>query len=226
MLRRLRETGYPIPRYVATGRLGGGTYVVQEALPGTPLRRVPTRLLPRILALNDLQRGRWVSNGPRWPAPIVDDTLRGGDGYCLLDPMRAYSPATARLLRVLQQIVATHADGPVTTDDVVHFDFNPSNLLAAGNQISGVIDWEGACAGDRAFDLATLLFYSYDVRPIRDALREWVVNLSGPTALALYLAHLTHRQVDWSIRHHGSAEVERWLRVATAILHALDTETG
>jgi hypothetical protein len=225
-VRRLGLVGYPVPRYLASGHLADGTYVIQETLPGTPLGRVLPELLPRVLALNDLQRGRAVPSEPRWPARIVDDTLRGGDGYCLLEPMQSHSAETSRLLDALQGIVAANAGVAVPTDDVVHFDVNPSNILIADEHISGVVDWEGACAGDRAFDLATLLFYSYEVQPVREALWDRVVSLSGPAALALYLAHVIHRQIDWSIRHHGPADVDRWLQLATSIMAELAPGTG
>ena len=58
---------------------------------------------------------------------------------------------------MLQAVVLAHRDEHFETNDVVHFDFNPSNILLENGQVSGVIDWEGACAGDCTFNLATLL---------------------------------------------------------------------
>ncbi len=43
-------------------------------------------------------------------------------------------------------------------DDVVHLDFHPGNLLASNGIITGVVDWDGAARGHRAFDLVTLRF--------------------------------------------------------------------
>jgi len=69
--------------------------------------------------------------------------------------------------------------------------------------ITGVIDINPPLlAGDRAFDLATLLFYHYDHDDIRDVLRARLLNMAGPEAARTYLAHMVLRQVDWSLRHH------------------------
>lgn len=59
-----------------------------------------------------------------------------------------------------------------------------------------------ALTGDRAFDLATMLFYLYDRHDIRERLRGRVLELTSRRALSAYLAHMLLRQVDWSLRHH------------------------
>jgi len=57
-------------------------------------------------------------------------------------------------------------------DDFVHYDFTLANLLTTGRGISGVVDINPpALTGDRAFDLATMLFYLYDRHDIREQLR-------------------------------------------------------
>ncbi len=74
-------------------------------------------------------------------------------------------------------------------------------------------------AGDRAFDLATLLFYYYDHDEIRERLRARLLELAGPAAARAYLAHLVLRQVDWSLRFHPAAiATQRHLRLASAIM--------
>jgi len=64
-------------------------------------------------------------------------------------------------------------------------------------------------AGDRAFDLATLLFYLYDQDDIRDPLRARLMDLAGPQPTCAYLAHMVLRQVDWSLRFHPAAAATR-----------------
>jgi hypothetical protein len=59
----------------------------------------------------------------------------------------------------------------------------------------------GLTAGsDRAFDLATLLFYLYDHSDAGDLLRARLLDLTGPRPACAYLAHMLLRQVDWSLR--------------------------
>jgi hypothetical protein len=53
------------------------------------------------------------------------------------------------------------------------------------------------------------------------ALWQTILKHSGPEGGAVYLAHLIHRQVDWSIRYHTAEAIEHWLRIAAAILDDL-----
>ncbi len=223
---RLRSRWYPVTRYVVRGLHPSGAYVVQSALPGAPVRRLSPTQIEQIIALNDRQRGLATPATSPWPARVVADSLRGGDGYCLLDPMRRHAPTTARLLEIVQELIAQHSGVPMPTDDVVHFDFQPSNILAMPDRISGVVDWDSACDGDRAFDLATLLFYVYDRDAPRDALWRRLAEIADPRASTVYLAHVVHRQVDWSIRHHDHATVDRWLERARIVLQDLPARTG
>ncbi len=229
---RLRAIGYPAPRYRLVGVAPplGIVYSVQEELPGTPLGgRLDRPLLDRLLDLNALQRGQAVAPIGGWPRPVADSVLRGGDGFCLLDPLRSYSAATAALLGVLQRLAAGGGDERPPTNDVVHFDFQGSNILADGVGVSGVVDWEGCRAGDRAFDLATLFFYAGagDAAEADQVERLWrrLVARTGPRLLGVYLAHLVLRQVDWSIRFHDRAAVEHWLARADGVLRRLSAAT-
>jgi hypothetical protein len=223
---RLRSRWYPVPRYVARGLHPGGRYVVQTALPGAPVTRLNPPQVEQIIALNDIQRDLASPPAEPWPAQVADDVLYGGDGYCLLEPMLGHSPLTARLLEIVQELVARHRHVTTPATDVMHFDFQPNNMLGLSGKISGVVDWEGAQAGDRAFDLVTLLFYAYDQEAVRDVLWRRVAEITDPTAVVIYLAHLIHRQVDWSIRHHAPSTIDQWLSRAQTVLRDLPGWTG
>lgn len=121
LVRRLHDAGYPAPCDVAVGRHPLGSYVVQDALPDAPAEAIDASLLPQVFALNALQEGRASHVDNSWPARVVDAVLSGGPGYCLLDPMRSFSPTTARLLSALQAFVSAHTNVRTRTDDIVHF---------------------------------------------------------------------------------------------------------
>jgi thiamine kinase-like enzyme len=123
-------------------------------------------------------------------------------------------------------VVARHCDVATPTDDIVHFDLNLTNLLQLDGRISGVVDWDGVCAGDRAFDLATLLFYAHDQVSVRNTLWHHLTTITNPAAVTVYLAHLCHRQVDWSLRHHNEASIQRWLDHVRSVLQEIPTRTG
>ena len=122
----------------------------------------------------------------------------------------------ARLDR-LRRIADNARSVDVARTDVVHYDFSPYNILASGDRITGVVDWDGATSGDAAFDLVTLAAYTYDFG-VRDELLAAAAASTDPRALALYAAHMVLRQVDWSIRHHDEGTIEWFLGIGTGLL--------
>jgi Ser/Thr protein kinase RdoA (MazF antagonist) len=227
---RLRERGYPAPPFAAIGQVAGLVYWVQQRLPGSPLDRgeeepdatTLARLLPELLRLNDAQTG--LGTGERsWPGLLAETLTTGGSGYCLHSTLQQ-SPATRDLLPVLRRIGDRCCAAIPVGGDFVHYDFTLANLLSDGNAITGVIDINPpVLAGDRAFDLATLLFYLYDHEDIRRVLRARLLDLAGPQAARAYLAHMVLRQVDWSLRcHPAAAATRRHLRLARMIIADID----
>lgn len=194
MLSRLRDRGQPEPDHAALARL-----------------------LPALLRLNNAQAG--LGTGPpRWRSLVTQTLTSGGDGYCVHSTLQA-SPEARDLLPVLRCIGEHHGPAVPEGQDFVHYDFTPANLLSDGTAITGVIDINPpVLAGDRAFDLATLLFYCYDHEEIRNQLNGRLLALAGPRTASAYLAHMVLRQVDWSLRHHpAAAATRRHLRLAKTI---------
>src|SRR5206468_13010278 len=129
------------------------------------------------------------------------------------------SPEVRALLPALRRIGDRCGPAIPAGQVFVHYDFTPANLLYDGAAITLVIHINPpVLAGDRAFDLATLLFYHYDQEEIRGLLRGRLLALAGPRSACAYLAHMVLRQVDWSLRHHpAAAATRRHLRLARAI---------
>lgn len=237
LVRDLRRRGYPAPEYVGVGESGGVIFTVQRRLPGQTLHRGPgmppapelfAAVLPSLLSAIELQRDAGDLARPPWPAWLLDTIETGGDGYCLHATMRQ-SPRTAALLRRLQTLARRSRRDKARTQDVVHFDMNPANILHAGGRLSGVVDWnipfDGAGQGDRGFDVATLLFYTYDIEHTREALWERALQLSGLGWTTVYLCHLSLRQVEWSRRHSpGSADDVRFMAIAEAVLYDCEAQ--
>jgi len=220
---RLHDLGAPVPRYLLIGETPDGTlYWVQDALPGEPAGRLtrPEQLEP-LFVLNDLQAGQAVSFEQNWSSYAAGVVFRGDSGWA--DELRDYSEATARLVDALADLTAGREGRSERNADIVHGDLSPGNILALDGQVGGVVDWDAAGCGDRAFDLALLLFYHYDDPPIRTPLRDRVLTLAGSDALCVYLAYAILSQTTWSSRHHGQSAVEHWLSRAGRIIHDLRT---
>jgi hypothetical protein len=163
-----------------------------------------------MITVTDRLEGLLATGGPPHPTDLY---LTGdGPGFCLHEPLATYSPRSARLL---EHIHAVGADGSAMIgDDLVHFDFHPGNVLTENGELTGVVDWDGATRGDRHLDLVTLRFTLTGRAPhLTGPLDDRLSTLSDRRRRA-YWAHLSLRQVDWSIRHHDDATVEKWLTVA------------
>src|SRR5581483_11942655 len=143
--------GYPAPRYVAWG----DDWCVQEELPGQPIGDWGAPLPPRLLELNELQAGRGVDDDTSWPAAAVAWTVGGHDDYMFVVQLEGHSDEGRELVRRCRAIVDRHAADLPAARDVVHWDLTAANVLARDGEVSGVIDWNGTCTGDRLFDLAT-----------------------------------------------------------------------
>jgi Phosphotransferase enzyme family len=178
--------------------------------------------LVRVVGELRLQAGAGDLEDPQWPDGLLDTIEHGGDGYCLHSTMERH-PDTAALLQRLRGIAAATDVGPARRTDVVHFDLNPANILHVDGRLTGVVDWNvpfpGAAQGDRGFDVATLLFYAYDVDAVRARLWDRGVAISGRAWTTVYLCHLVLRQVEWVRRHApGSPEDERFTALAARVL--------
>jgi len=207
---RARDAGVPTPRHELTARVDGVRVVVQQRLPGAPPATLDAGLVRQMLRVNDQLAG--VLAGEPDPRPAELYLTSAGPGFCLHEPLTAYGPRAQRLLSWVHEVGAdgTHMVG----DDLTHMDFHPGNVLVDRGRLSGVVDWDGAQRGDRHFDLVTLLFYLRAQAPALAGPVEERLGLISPRRRRAYWAHMSLRQVDWSIRHHDAATVDRWLQVA------------
>lgn len=213
---RLREIGYPAPRYLLFGRIGETGYSVQEELSGTPIRIQRAETLEQLFRFNDLQRD--AGNGESSePERLVRSVTTGLNEFCRTEVMRSYSAETAEMLSRLQTLVTRYAPALPRKRDIVHFDFSHVNILAEGDCVTGVIDWEGATVGDCAFDLATLLFYSYANPQFREPIWARLLERTSRQAASIYLAHMVVRQLDFSLREQSGWLREYFLDIVRAI---------
>lgn len=218
----LRALGYPIAEVVATGVRSAHTYTLRTLSPGEPLQPNDGRFAEQLLRLNDLQAdgaGRAGLPPDKGPASVIDPVLIGGTGVSEIETMRRHSQESVELLTELQALAAGQSLPPPA--DIVHYDFNPANILVDRDGIGGVVDWEGVRAGDRAFDLATLLFYAYESPEMRESLWHRLRVLRSVNVIGVYLAHIILRQVEWSLRLHAPEVGRRYLDQAHAVLRDL-----
>lgn len=205
-----RAAGIPTARYELSAHIDGARVVVQQRLPGRPPATLDAALVQQLIAVNLRLTGLLTSHPHVPPLDLYLD--RDGPGFCLHQPLREYDRRTARLLDWIDEVAA---DQPLITDtDLVHVDFSTANVLVHDGRVTGVVDWDGATRGDRRFDLVTLRFDLTGRAPhLLGPLDERLRTLD-PARRRAYWAHMSLRQVDWSIRHHDAEAVDHWLTVA------------
>jgi aminoglycoside phosphotransferase (APT) family kinase protein len=210
-----RRTGLPVPRYELIVELPDAVAVVQERLPGNPPAAVDRAVLTELITTID----RFAGLGGDLPVPSMY-LLESGPGFCLHESLERYDDRTRRVLGWVRE-VGRSEPGEMRGDDLVHLDFHTGNVLLADGRITGIVDWDGIGRGDRRFALVTLRFDA-QVQLAGDDLTwfdELLDNTLEPDVLRLYWAHMTLRQIDWSIRHHSPTDVTHWLTFTEPHIH-------
>jgi len=211
---RLRELGYPAPRYVRIEP----EWALQEELPGEPLepwQPLPDEAAADLRALLELQAevfpsaGAWAGS---WRRVVASSVLSGARSYLRLATLRDHSDRSRELLARCQEAVRRFGERVPELGAIVHWDFTPDNVLTHDGRVTGVIDWEGARPGDPRFDLVTLAFYAPGTPLVEQALMDVDKGLR-----AVYQAHLCVRQAEWSLRRHDAATGERMLAYALEV---------
>jgi hypothetical protein len=205
----VRARGVPAPRYEHVLQVGDAVAVIQELLPGAPPTEIGPALIDQLVELNHRLR-RALPDSPHPPSQLY--LAESGPGFCLHEPLAAFSDRTRRLLDWVHEVAATSGstmDGP----DLVHLDYQPANILTRNDKITGIIDWDGAGRGDGRFDLVVLYFGLHPHNTDRRLYRILTDELSGDD-LRKYWASMSLRMVDWAIRHYTPSDVDTWLDIA------------
>ena len=188
----LRSEGYPAPRYV----VAQPGLSAQEELPGETLpdwQALPDDIATRAIAINERLAGKRVPNAPPWPERLRSEILEG-HYYVDLTYIHRASPELLERCRGALGRAEAELDDP---GDLVHWDYTTSNILAADGEITGVVDWDGVCNGDRLFDLVTLWYYTRT-----PMLRGYVLARTSRAVHDAYVAAIVVRQVAYSLKFH------------------------
>jgi aminoglycoside phosphotransferase (APT) family kinase protein len=147
MAARLHERGYPNPRILRVGSTGAAVWSLQERLAGEVLRRLTLTHAEQLVSLASRHD---VDSGLR--RPWREDAIAAARGWLDSTPI---DPADAR---VLAAALDRGEGAEILQTTIVHGDFHHANALVAGDEVTGVIDWEIAGPGDWRFDLVMLAF--------------------------------------------------------------------
>ena len=215
----LRSRGVPVPKYPLVRAVNGWTLSAQQMLPGRSFPVWPPQLVDRMIECVSSQAG---IAGPQ-PAPtlqswgefVIHTLTVGEDGFAQHDSLRTHSDRSRRIIDVVESVGADAEPLWFRTTGLVHFDLHTDNVLALDDgTLTGIIDWEGACAGDHCYDLVA---FAFDLDGHGQQIWDRVEPLVEPRVLRAYVAHMALRRTDWAMRHRPE-DVARQLDRAERLL--------
>jgi aminoglycoside phosphotransferase (APT) family kinase protein len=198
----------------------GFTVTAHPILPGASVRNPSASAVEQIIRCIAAEAGVECAlptpDSLPWGASVVHTLSDGVDEWAMHEPLRAGGRRSAAVLARVRAVGADADPSWFPTDGLVHLDLHTDNILVGSDgMLTGIIDWEGACAGDHRFDLVTI---AYDLdghdQPVWDLVEATGIQ---PRVLRAYVAHHALRFTSWQIRHHP-ADVARQLDRAERVL--------
>jgi aminoglycoside phosphotransferase (APT) family kinase protein len=211
-LDELRARGVPVPEYLHVSAFDGGTLSAQRFLPGrsegNPSPAVIESMARCIAAKAGIAGPPPAADQRSWGASVVRTLTAGQDGWAMHEALRTRGLRSAAVLDRVEAFGAGADPNWFPDDGLVHRDLHTDNVLIDDGVLSGIIDWEDACAGDHRYDLVAFAFDldGHD-QPIWD-----IVDDAGfdPQVMRAYVALLTLKCTASAMLHHP-ADVPRQL---------------
>jgi aminoglycoside phosphotransferase (APT) family kinase protein len=202
-LDELRACGVPVPEYLHVSTFDGGTLSAQRFLPGrsadNPSPAVVESIVACVAAKTGIGGPLPAADQRTWGAFVVRTLTVGQDGWAMHELLRSGDRRSAAVLERVEAVGADADPSWFPNDGLVHFDLHTDNVLIDDGALSGIIDWEDACAGDHRFDLVA---FAFDLDGHNQPIWE-VVDAAGfePQVLRAYVALLALKYTVSAILH-------------------------
>ena len=214
----LRARGVPVPAYLDARPFDGGTLSVQEALPGrsedTPNPAAVAAMARYIAAQTGLDGPPPPGGHRTWGAFVTQTLTAGQEGWAPHTPLRSWGRQSAAMLDRIALVGQEIEANIFPQTGLVHLDLHTDNVLIQGDRVTGIIDWEGACAGDPGYDLVQ---FAFDLdghgQPAWDIVEAEAI---APPVLRAYLALLALKCTAAAIQNRP-ADVPRQLTRANRV---------
>ena len=152
----LARQSYPAPRVraaCADRSVLGGVFLVMEFRPGDLMLSAPPETVPGTLGETHAALHRIN------PRPILESLRAGGrraSEYRFERELALLRERTGRHPRLRPVVDWLSANRPPEPEppSICHGDFHPLNVLVRNGEVTGVLDWSDAIAGDPALDVA------------------------------------------------------------------------
>ena len=219
-LDELRSRGVPVPEYPHVLVVDGWTVSAQQLLPGASVDNPAPALVEQVVECVAAMTGVACPLPPPdrrpWGVSVVHTLSVGVDDWAMHEPLRAGGRRSAAVLDRVRAVGAGADPTWFPSDGLVHLDLHTDNVLAGEDgSLTGIIDWEGACAGDPRFDLVR---FAFDLDG-HDQPAWGVVEATGIElrVLRAYVAHHALRCTSWALRLRPD-DVPRQLARAERVL--------
>ncbi|MFD0483071.1 hypothetical protein ACFQ46_10730 [Kineococcus sp. GCM10028916] len=206
--------GWAAARWLTWGELaGGGTFLLQEHVPGTPMTRLDLAAARAVLAANETQSGLAFPDA-RDDSDHLDAVLVGDHPWKA--DVAGFTPAGAALVRHGDEVVARVGRASIPRDDLVHGDHSSANVLLdrdRGELTATLVDCQTVGRGSRVRDLADLYRQTFLHPGVdgdgRDLLRAAACGVAGPAVFARCVVAVTYDNLAWWVEHRSAAEFDR-----------------
>jgi len=219
----LRTLGYPVPKYLYIDSTGSGTFWLENEMPGQIIVSPTPGQTTALLALVELQKGQTISavQGQDWSWYATGVVFRGDGG--LVRTMMQFSVETSALAAQIEGLVLGLDGKALGNSDLVHGDLGISQVMAQGDNISAVLDWDQVGYGDRAMDLVGLWYSLMDAPAARDQVYAALLTVADRESIKIFAAYKMLAMVAWSINKSGGdvATVTQQAKSALQILSTL-----
>lgn len=197
VVEHMRAHGYPTPAWLGVGATATRVWHLTEFVDAAPAPMLTSSLVERMAEVIDLQAGQ--ASEPHDHGAYAWRVVTGQEPVVARLSGRS-SAVSALVERAL--LVCADASPPAAAPDMVHADYNPSNVLVRDGAVVAVVDIANAGCGSRARDLTTLLWHTFQdpLDGARAKLWTEVLAVVGWEGAAVLAATQVLLQLEWPVR--------------------------
>jgi aminoglycoside phosphotransferase (APT) family kinase protein len=197
VVEHMRRCGYPTPAWLGVGATATHIWHLMDFVDAAPVPELTPSIVEQLMEIIELQAGQASEPYDHWSyawrvATGQESAVAGLSGY---------SSVVSALVERLR-LVCAGVPPPREAPDMVHADFNPSNVLVRDGAVVAVVDIGNAGSGTRATDLITLLWHTFQDPMDGVRRRVWtrILAVVGWEGAAVLAATQILLQLEWPIR--------------------------
>lgn len=197
VVEHMRRRGYPTPAWLGVGATATHVWHLMDFVDAVPAPEMTPSLVEQLMEIIELQAGQASEDYDHWRyawrVATGQESAVGG--------LSGYSSVVSTLVERLR-LVCAEVPAPRGAPDMVHTDFNPSNVLVRDGAVVSVVDIGNAGSGTRATDLTTLHWHTFHdpLDGVRRRLWARILDLVGWEWAAALTATQILLQLEWPIR--------------------------